>query len=334
MRMGYTVNFDNGVYVEGGAAVVGKKEKAGKYGEYFENVVPDDLLGEKTHEKAERVIHTLVHKNLLANLSLKRSDVDIDISGDLLDEITGSSFTMREMEYPYLGIFNACAAFGEGSIIAGSFVNGGLVHRAVTSVSSNFCTAERQFRNPLELGCQRTPLSQWTVTGAAAVSYVSHPTEVRLRRATIGRVVDYGVKDANNMGGAMAPAAMNTLISHFENTSSSPRDYDVIATGDLGVAGRDILKLIIKEKHCPLGDNYMDCGAEIFDLKMQKEVNQGGSGAACSASIFATYFLKKMQKREIKRLLLVPTGALISKTSSLQKDSVPGIAHALEFEVI
>ncbi len=331
---GYSVEFSSGVYVEGASAVVGKKEKEGAYGEYFDNVVKDDLLGQKSHEKAEIVMHQLAHKNLLNTLKLDKKDVDIDVSGDLLDEVVGSSFTMREMGYPYFGVFNACACFGEISLIAASFVNGGLAKRVFASTSSHFCTAERQFRNPLELGCQRTPLSQWTVTAAGAVSYVGHETEVRLRRGTIGQVVDYGVKDANNMGGAMAPAARETLLMHFKNNGTSPSDYDVIATGDLGQAGSDILKLLMEEKGVKLGDNYCDCGAIYYDRKRQKNVMQGGSGAGCSISMFAGYFYEKMLKKEIKRMLLVPTGALISKTSSLQKESVPGIAHALEFEVV
>ena len=329
---GQTVFFKKPVYVEDASAVVGKKEKAGPLGNYFENVLPNDLNGQKTHEKAEVLMHTLALKNLKNKLKLDKSDIDLAIAGDLLDEIVGSSFTMREMEFPYMGIFNACATFAESMIIASSFIEAGLVNRAFCSASSHFCTAERQYRNPLELGCQRTPLSQWTVTASGAVSLVSSEQPVAITSATIGQVVDYGVSDANNMGGAMAPAARDTLISHFKATGTAPKDYDLIVTGDLGHAGSKILKIIMEEKGYNLGENYTDCGILIFNKEAQN-VMQGGSGAGCSASVFAAYIYKKMLNKELKKVLFCPTGALISKTASLQKETIPGICHAVSFEV-
>lgn len=333
MRKGETVILDKPVGILGAAVVVGKKEKEGPLGKYFENVVPNDLIGEKTHEKAEAKMHLLSLKSLLNKVKLSNRDIDVAFAGDLDDEIVSSSFTMREMEMPFYGIYNACATFGEGLSLAAMTLSGGFANHCTVSVSSHFCTAERQYRYPLELGSQRTPLSQWTVTAAAAFALTSEPQEISITAFTTGTVIDYGVTDANNMGGAMAPAARDTLVKHFTNTATKPSDYDMIYTGDLGDAGSRILKLLMDEQGYDLSKNYYDCGQLIYNKEAQK-VGQGGSGAACAASVFGTFIMKKLKDGELKKILIVPTGALLSKISSLQKESIPSIAHAVQVEVL
>ena len=327
-----TFDFDKKIYVEDTATIVGPREKAGPVGKYFDKDFKDDSLGQPSYEKAEIKMHISLLKYLLNKTKHNENDVDLCISGDLLDEIMGTSLTMREFNIPFMGTYNACATFAECLITASMFLTTGKFNRIICSTSSHFSTAERQYRFPLELGNQRTPLSQWTVTGAGATMLNNIGGKVRISSCTVGRVVDYGVKDANDMGAAMAPAAADTLRRHFEEKGVSPSYYDLILTGDLGDAGSRLLKRLMIEKGVELGDNYNDCGVLIFN-RMAQDVGQGGSGAACSSTVFNGYVYKKMLAGEFKRVLLVPTGALCSKTSILQGESIPGIAHAVSFEV-
>lgn len=329
-----TIFFNNKVGIIDTSTIAGPKEGKGPLGKYFHNVLEDDILGQKSHERAEVRIHISVIKHLLNKTRLTPADIDCFFAGDLLDEIVGSSFTMREFPVPFFGMYNACATFGEALIIASAMTDAGYFNKAICSTSSHFSTAERQYRNPLELGSQRTPLSQWTVTGAGC-SLIGRGDEVRVKIdcGTIGKVVDYGVNDVNDMGAAMMPAAMDTLLSHFHDTGRSPSYYDMILTGDLGDAGSRLLRKLIKEKGIELGDNYNDCGVLIFNREAQK-VGQGGSGAACNNIVFNSYVYQQMLEGVWKRVLLVPTGALISRISPLQKETVPGIAHAVSLEVI
>ena len=328
---GSTFGID-GVFVENTASVVGPRESEGPLGKYFDKTVKDDLLGQKSHELAEIRFHISAIRYLLNKTSHTEKDVDLCISGDLLDEITGASLTLREFDIPFMGAYNACATFAESVITASVFISSGKFSRIISSTSSHFSTAERQYRFPLELGNQRTPLSQWTVTAAGAVMLSDVPSKVAVKRATLGKVIDLGVTDANDMGACMAPAAADTIFRHFAESGLSPDYYDLIATGDLGVAGSELMKLLIKKRGLELGLNYNDCGAMIFN-RVSQDVGQGGSGAACSSSVFSGYIYKKMLSGTLKRVLLVPTGALCSKTSTLQGESIPGIAHAVAFEV-
>lgn len=333
MTKSSTYVFDKGIYIEDTATIVGPKEYAGPVGKYFDKHFEDDILGQSSYEKAEIKMHVSLIKYLINKTKHDQKDVDLCISGDLLDEIMGTSLTMREFDIPFMGAYNACATFAECMITGAMFIATGKFKRVVCSTSSHFSTAERQYRFPLELGNQRTPLSQWTVTGAGATMLNDSFGKVRLTSCTIGHVVDYGVKDANDMGACMAPAAKTTLTKHFRELGITPDYYDLILTGDLGEAGSRLLKRLMSEEGIPLADNYNDCGVLIFNRAAQ-DVGQGGSGAACSSTVFNGYVYKKMLSGELKRVLLVPTGALCSKTSILQGESIPGIAHAVSFEVV
>ncbi len=316
------------------ATIAGPKEGEGPLGRYFHNVLKDDLLKQKSYEKAETKIHISVIKNILNKTKLTPRDIDCVFAGDILDEMIVSSFAMREFDIPFIGVYNACASFGEALINASCMLDSGYMTRVICSTSSHFSTAERQYRFPLELGNQRTPLSQWTVTGAGCTLLEKNKNlPVKITCATIGKVVDFGVRDVNDMGAAMTPAAMDTLITHFENTKRKPDYYDMILTGDLGDAASRLLKKLIKRQGYDLDENYNDCGVLIYNREAQ-QVGQGGSGTACSNLVFNAYIYDKMLQGDLKRVLLVPTGALISKTSTLQGETMPGIAHAICLEAV
>lgn len=331
-----TIFFKNPVAITHTAAIGGPKEGEGPVGKYFDYVLSDDLLKQKSHEHAEIEMQLHVVRCLLNKAKLADIDVDCIFAGDLMDEIIGCNFAMRELDIPFMGLYNACATFGESLILGAAMIDGGFFENAVCSTTSHFATAERQYRFPLELGSQRTPLSQWTVTGAAAVLLENGKNTdcpVRITCGTVGKVVDYGVSDANDMGAVMVPAAMNTLIEHFKDTGRSPDYYDLIATGDLGHAGSRVLQKLMAEKGYELKDNYTDCGILIFNREAQNVI-QGGSGACCSTLVFSSYIYNKLRNGTIKKVLLVPTGALLSKTSSLQGETIPAIAHAVSVEVV
>jgi stage V sporulation protein AD len=268
----------------------------------------------------------------VARSGLKNDAVDYLFGGDLLNQIISAGFAARETSIPFIGLFGACSTMAESLLAGAVFVDGGFADHVVCATSSHFATAERQFRYPLELGTPKTPTSQITVTGAGA-SVVSSKGEKgmpRITHATAGRVIDMGIKDANNMGAAMAPAALETLLSHLEDTQRTPEYYDLIVTGDLGTFGSDILRKKAKEQHVELSDVYTDCGAEIF--KGKKNTYCGGSGCGCAGSMLNAYYLKKMAQGELKRLLFIATGALLSPTSTQQGETIPCVAHAVAIE--
>lgn len=326
-----TIFFNHrGVYIRDTASIVGPKESHGPIASYFDKTFQDDILGQKSYEMAEIKMHTSGLKYLMNKTKLTPDQVDAFIAGDLLDEIVGCNFTMREFPTSFLGVYNACATFGEALGIGGMMIDGGFADTVVCSTSSHFSSAERQYRYPLELGNQRTPLAQWTVTAMGATMLTPQKSPVRLECTTFGRVVDFGVTDVNNMGAAMAPAARETLLTHLKATGRTPKDYDLILTGDLGDAGSRLFRKIVSEKGVDLDENYQDCGVLIYNREAQ-DVGQGGSGAGCSSSVFNSYIYKNMLLGKWKRVLLMPTGALISKMSSLLGESVPGICHAVSF---
>ncbi|MBO4538989.1 MAG: stage V sporulation protein AD [Clostridia bacterium] len=327
-----TIFFSNPVYLNETATVAGPKESEGPLKKYFHHCLTDDLLGQKSHEHAEIKIHTAAINHLMKRANLSKEQVNCCFSGDLLDEIISSNFTMREIDVPFLGLYNACATLGEAYIVASSMISTGLIDNAICSVSSHFATAERQYRYPLELGSQRTPLSQWTVTAGAASLLSQDVSPIKIVCGTVGKVTDYGVKDANDMGGVMAPAALSTLLAHLSATEKKVDDYDLILTGDLGHSGSNLLRKLAEKEGILLKDNYTDCGVLIYNKESQN-VEQGGSGACCCGLVFNSYIYKNMLRGRYKRVLLMPTGALLSKTSSLQGESIPAICHAVEFEV-
>ncbi len=327
-----TIFFPKPVYISETATIAGPKESEGPLQKYFHYCLKDDLLKQKSHEHAEIKMHTAVINQLLQRAHLSAKDIDCAFAGDLLDEIISSNFTMRETDIPFLGVYNACATLAESYILASSMISTGLIKNAVCSVSSHFATAERQYRYPLELGSQRTPLAQWTVTAAAASYLTSEKSDIKITCGTVGKVTDYGVSDANDMGGVMAPAALSTLLAHLKATGTSPTDYDLILTGDLGHSGSRLLVKLAEKEGVTLGTNYTDCGILVYNREGQ-DVGQGGSGACCCGLVFNSYIFKKMKEGRLKKVLFMPTGALLSKTSSLQGESIPAICHAVSIEV-
>ena len=316
--------------VLGYAAVAGKKEGEGPLRERFDYIGEDSYFGEKSWEKAESHMLKQCFELACDKAKLPPSELDYVLAGDLLNQCVSSAFAMRDCSVPYLGLYGACSTMAEGLSLAALLVDGGYADQACALTGSHFCTAERQYRFPLEYGGQRTPSSQWTVTGAGAVILGARGT-VRITHVTHGKIVDAGIKDPNNMGSAMAPAAFDTIRAHFRDTGRSPADYDAIITGDLGALGHDILAALFKADGVELGPCYMDCGVLIYDLNTQN-VNAGGSGCGCSASVLSGHILKAMEDGVWRRVLFAATGALMSPTSSQQGESIPGICHALVLE--
>lgn len=271
-------------------------------------------------------------ETVLKKSNLSAHQIDCLFSGDLLNQCISTSFGIRDFEIPFFGIFGACSTFVEGLILGSSFLDSGAGMNVITSTSSHFCSAEKQFRFPLELGNQRPPTAQWTVTGAAATVLSTFGNGPFITHITPGKIVDKGIKDANNMGAAMAPAAVSTILTHLEDTKRKPSYYDAIITGDLGYVGKEILLDLCNEDGFNLSGNYNDCGVLIFD-KEEQDTHSGGSGCGCCGSVFSGYFFNKLRKKEIKKILLVATGALMNSTSSQQGESIPGIAHAVSIEL-
>ena len=316
--------------VLGYAAVAGKKEGEGPLRDRFDYIGEDSYFGEKSWEKAESHMLKQCFELACDKAKLPPSELDYVLAVDLLNQCVSSAFAMRDCSVPYLGLYGACSTMAEGLSLAALLVDGGFALKACALTGSHFCTAERQYRFPLEYGGQRTPSSQWTVTGAGAVILGEQGT-IRITHVTHGKIVDAGIKDPNNMGSAMAPAAFDTIRAHLRDTGRSPADYDAIITGDLGALGHDILAALFKADGVELGPRYMDCGVLIYDLNTQN-VNAGGSGCGCSASVLGGHILKAMEDGVWRRVLFAATGALMSPTSSQQGESIPGICHALVLE--
>jgi len=318
-----------------GACLAGKKEGEGPLGEIIHEIIADDTFGEETWEKAETRFYWTAVKQAVQKAGLNESSIDYLLGGDLLNQITAASIAARELHMPFLGLYGACSTMAESLCIGGMLVDGGYARQVVCAASSHFCTAERQYRFPLEYGGQRPPVSQWTVTGAGA-TLVSCDTRRKaigyLTHATVGRVVDMGITDANNMGAAMAPAAADTLLALFSDSGTSPEDYDLIVTGDLGQIGHDLLMQLMREQRRPLPpERTTDCGLLIYDREKQ-DVHAGGSGCGCSAVVLNAYLLPKLQSGQLRRIIFMATGALMSLTSSQQGESIPGVAHAVVLE--
>lgn len=327
-KQGRTLKFDKEINIVSYASVVGKKEGEGPMSKYFDMIVNDEYFGEKTYEKAE----TRFQKTAL-NLALQKSlltmpSLDMIASGDLLNQCMSSCYSVRDLGVPYVGLFGACSTMTLSMIVASMSVECGYSRLAAAITSSHFCTAERQFRQPLNYGGQRTPSAQRTVTAGAALIVGEGQGKVRVDSITIGSVIDFLIADANNMGAAMAPSACDTLCRFFEDTETSPSDYDMIYTGDLGMVGADILRDMAKERGYTLGDNYNDCGLMIFDLQKQ-DVHAGGSGCGCSGAVLTSYVLPALNTGRLKKVLFMSTGALMSPTATMQGESIPGVAHLM-----
>ena len=391
----------NPVYIRSSYTIVGPKEGKSNFAEYFDTILKDDLWGEKSYEKAESKMHRETIRGAVCKGGLDFEEVDLMLAGDLLNEISASNLAMRYFQVPFAGLYNACATYSESMLIGASLIDAGIVRTVACSTSSHFASVERQYRYPLELGNQRTPTSQWTVTGAGCtVLTAKRPTRAqdetakeefteKLRKAqcaslencvpdnktptgfverlkrkaarvfgktrsdnaeceltcdpnyerthvaritggTFGKVVDLGIEDESNMGAVMAPAAADTLMAHLTDTGRTPEDYDMIITGDLGRFGRDALLYLLGKEGIRLPSTYLDCGAEYF--KPEQETFQGGSGAGCVNTAFNACFLKRLERGELNRILVLATGALLNKDTPLQKETIPGICHAFVVE--
>lgn len=326
-----TVEFSNPPKIISTYSVVGPKEGDGPLKECFDIILDDDKNGKDSFEKAESSMMYTAITESIKKAGLKESDIHYLFAGDLLNQLTSSSFVARDLNIPYYGLFGACSTMTESLSLAALMMDGGFAEYVVASTSSHFSSAERQFRFPLEYGSQRSETAQWTVTGSGAMLLAKEGKFPKVTHVTTGIVKDYGIVNADNMGVAMAPAAVDTIYRHFKDLGRKPEDYDLIVTGDLGKVGRELTQKLMMEYGYDLSNRYIDCGEVIFDNERQK-TNAGGSGCGCSAVVACGYLYKKLLSGELNRIFLISTGALMSTTSSLQGESIPGIAHGVVIE--
>ena len=310
------------------ASVAGKKESEGPLAATFDAVYRDTKFGQPTWEQAEKYMQQLTLQKLMEKAGLKADDIDLVLSGDLLNQCIGSSFTLNKTGIPHLGLYGACSTMAESLLTASMVVGGGFADRVVAMTSSHFAASERQYRFPLGYGGQRTPTAQWTVTGSGAALVRSSGTGPRIESCTIGTVTELGIKDAANMGPAMAPAALATIRAHLEDLKASPRDFDMIVTGDLGQLGKEVLLELGKREGLELGGVIADCGCMVFDAPAQ-DVHSGGSGCGCSAITLCGHLLDELNSGKLRRILFCGTGALLSPTSTQQGLPIPGVCHAV-----
>lgn len=322
-----TIAFNNPPVIAGTAAIVGPKEGAGPLGKEFDIVLPDTLNGEETWEKAERKMLKKCCQMAINKAKLTPQDIDFMMAGDLLNQIISANFTARDLGLPFIGLYGACSTMFEGMALGSMLIDGGFANHILVAASSHYDTAERQYRFPTEMGVQRPLTAQWTVTGAGSVVLGDQGRGLAITHVTIGKVVDLGIKDVNDMGSAMAPAAADTIIRHFNDTGRKPSDYDLIVTGDLAGIGRALTEQLVKQAGYDVSKNFTDCGILIFDPA--QDTHAGGSGCGCSAVVLTGYLLKEMQAGKFKRILGIGTGALLSTTTMLQGESIPGIGHAV-----
>lgn len=327
---GRLLRFVNPPRIIGRHAIVSNKEKQGPLGEYFSDVMECAILKEKSFEKAEVEMFAKAVDGAMAMAGVTPDSIDLLLGGDLLNQITSASYTARYYNIPFLGLYNACATMTEALIVGSAMLDAGFVDLAMCVTGSHFATAERLYRGPLELGLQRQRYSQHTVTGAGATLLGMTDKGIKITAALIGVVEDYGLTDVANMGAGMAPSAMSSFTRFFKASDTKPEDYDLIVSGDLGKIGSDLLRMLMEEQGYPLGRNYMDCGACIYDQTQHS--SSGGSGAGCSASVLNTYIIDKMEEGMYKKVLVGATGALMSLTTSQQGETMPAVTHVVLLE--
>ena len=315
-------------------AIVGQKEKEGPLGKYFDLYSNDEYFGQETYEKAEAQMQKEAMNRVFEKANLRDEDVDFIFAGDLLNQCVSSAYGSRDRGAGYFGLYGACSTVIEAAIIAAMTIDGGFAKRAVAITSSHFCTAERQYRYPLNYGSVRPPSAQWTVTGSGCLLLTDEniPNMPKISAFCPGTIIDMGISDINNMGAAMAPAAADTLKKYFRDTKTSPDSYDLILTGDLGSIGHELVKTLLERENISLGANYLDCGMMIFDADNQ-DVHAGGSGCGCCASVLAAYVLPQMQAGLYKNVLVAATGALMSPTTNQQGESIPAISHLIRLTI-
>ena len=326
-----SIKFANHPSIAAAAAIAGKKESQGPLCRFFDKTFEDTKFGQKTWEKAESKMQEIALETAAEKRGITYDDIDVLFAGDLLNQCIGSSFSLRNTNIPYCGLYGACSTMAESLLLASIAVDGGYANTAAAMTSSHFATAERQYRFPLVYGGQRTPTAQWTVTGSGCIILQKQNVGPYINACTIGKIVDYGITDANNMGAAMAPAAYATISQHFEDLKIRPSDYDLILTGDLGKIGKSILADLFTKDGYSFA-NYDDCGCLIYDLDKQ-DVHAGGSGCGCGAVTLCGYVMDQMLQGKIKNVLFCATGALLSPVSTQQGESIPGICHAISIGV-
>lgn len=330
-----SIRLSKPVYIIADASVVGKKEGEGPLGKLFDMVGEDDLFGCKTWEEAESTLQKDALYLAVKKSGLEMSQLRYLFAGDLLGQSIATSFGLSSYNIPLFGVYGACSTCGESMSLAAMTVAAGYADYAGCVTSSHFASAEKEFRFPLEYGNQRPLSATWTVTGSGAFVLAKDPGEhprACISGITTGKIVDFGLKDSMNMGACMAPAAANTIAQHFKDFGTKPSDYDKVITGDLGSVGQTALLDLLREEGYELSEVHMDCGIEIYDARTQ-DTHAGGSGCGCSAVTLSAYILKQLEEKRWKKVLFVPTGALLSKTSFNEGQSVPGIAHGVVLEL-
>lgn len=308
------------------AAIGGKKESQGPLAHCFDKINDDPYLSTDTYERGESRLQKQAVLHCLEKSDLQADDIDVLFGGDLLNQCVGTTYGVRCFEMPFLGVYSACSTMTESLMLASLFVDRGITGNAMAVTSSHFCTAERQYRFPLGYGGQRSPTSQWTVTAGGALIVSQHAQPPYVRASTIGRIVDMGVSDANNMGAAMAPAAFSTIKSFFDDTGMKPSDFDLIVTGDLGKVGSRLLCELMQKHGRDISALHKDCGMMMYDFDTQ-DVHAGASGCGCAASVLCGHFIPLLKKGEVKNILFAATGALMSPTVSQQGESIPSVSH-------
>ena len=329
-----TIKFDN-VYIKDTVTIVGPYEKEGPLKKYFDKTYNDLYFGQKSWELAEIKLVKDALVMLMKKVGVNKRDIDLVVGGDLLNQITATTYGSSQVGKSFIGIYGACSSSVLGMIIAADFLSNKYINNAITLVSSHNMSSEKQFRNPTEYGAPKPDSATFTSTGSAACYLTNRKSDIRVECATLGKIIDFDQNDPNDMGRVMAPAAIDTLQRHFDDTGRDPNYYDLIVTGDLGRYGLEIVKDYMKNVlHISLGDNYNDCGLMLYNLEEQKEVKAGGSGPVCSGLVMFSYIFNMMKERKLKKVLVVATGALFSPTLLYQKENINSIAHAISLEVV
>ncbi|WP_138493313.1 stage V sporulation protein AD [Paenibacillus pinistramenti] len=330
---GQTWEFRSKPAIIGAAAVVGPEEGKGPLAGDFDYVFDNLEINETTWEKAERRLLEHAGSAAIMNAGITKEQLHFFVGGDLMNQIISATFAARTFAAPYLGVFGACSTSMESLAIAAMMVDSGNAGFVLAGTSSHNCTVEKQFRYPTEYGSQKPPTAQYTVTGSGCAVVAAKGSGPRVTHATIGRIQDLGVTDPFNMGAAMAPAAADTIVTHFRDTGRSPEDYDLIVTGDLASVGLPIVKDILKQDGLQMEKtHFKDCGLMIYDREKQPQVFAGGSGCGCSATVTYGHILRQIKAGRLNRVLVVATGALLSPLSYQQGESIPCIAHAVAIE--
>ncbi len=325
-----TIIFDAKIAITSCASIAGKKESEGPLGALFDITLDDDTWGEACWEKSESKLQKECVRLVINKRGICESDIQMLFAGDLLNQCVGAHYGLRDMRVPFFGLYGACSTFCEGMLLAAMSIEAGASERSIFVTSSHFCSSEKQFRLPLDYGCQRAPTAQWTVT-ASGSCLLEKGDGINIIAATPGRIVDMGISDAANMGTAMAPAAADTLTALFSDTNTTPNDYDMILTGDLGLVGSSILKDLMLENGYDISNCHSDAGCLIFDIDKQ-DVHAGGSGCGCMASVFCADIMKRLNGGKVKKIIVMATGALMNTQAINQGESIPSVAHAVVIE--